>query len=59
VVNNPTGNAFDNSGNQKFVFDQQNHTLYYSPDGHTNTEHAVAILNLVAAINPTNIHVVA
>ena len=58
-MNKPIGNAFDNSGNQRFVFDQQHNTLYYSADGHTNTEHAVAILNLVAAINPTNIHVVA
>jgi len=31
VVNNPTGNAFDNSGNQRFVFDQQNpHALLFS-----------------------------
>jgi Ca2+-binding RTX toxin-like protein len=56
-VQNASNNIFTNSA-ERFLFDTSNHTLYYSPDGTTANEHAVAILNLVAAINPANIHVV-
>jgi Domain of unknown function (DUF5801) len=55
VVNAPDNN-FTNAA-QRFLFDQGNHTLYFSPDGTTAHEQAIAILNLVAAINPANIHV--
>jgi hypothetical protein len=55
-VQNSSSNSFTNSS-ERFLFDQTNHTLYYSPDGTTANEHAIAILNLVSAINPTNIHV--
>jgi len=58
VVGNSANNQFTNSS-QRFVFDTANHTLYYSGNGTTANEHVVAILNLVAAISPTNIHVVA
>ncbi len=55
-VVNAADNNFTNSA-QRFLFDQGNNTLYYSADGTTAHEHAIAILNLVAAINPANIHV--
>jgi hypothetical protein len=58
-VENSSSNAFTGGATERFLFDTTNHTLYYSPDGTTANEHAVAIINLVAAINPTNIHVVA
>ncbi len=54
-VSNTTG-QFDNSGTQRFVFDTTNHTLFYSADGTTTNEHAIAIVNLAAALNPT-VHV--
>src|SRR5207244_4900233 len=57
-VQNAANNVFTN-GAERFLFDTANHTLYYSPDGTTANEHAVAILNLVEAINPTNVHDVA
>jgi large repetitive protein len=53
------GNATFTDPAERFLFDTANHTLYYSADGTTGNEHALAIMNLVAAINPTNIHVVA
>ncbi|QOZ46508.1 hypothetical protein XH89_25830 [Bradyrhizobium sp. CCBAU 53340] len=56
-VQNSLSNTFTDSS-ERFLFDTTNHTLYYSSDGTTANEHALAILNLVAAINPTNIHVV-
>ena len=44
---------------ERFLFDTANNTLYYSADGTTAHEHAIAILNGVHAINATNIHVAA
>ncbi|WGS29774.1 DUF5801 repeats-in-toxin domain-containing protein [Bradyrhizobium sp. ISRA464] len=55
-VQNSTSNAFTNSS-ERFLFDSTNHTLYYSPDGTTAHEQALAILNGVTQINATNIHV--
>jgi hypothetical protein len=55
-VQNSSTNSFTNSS-ERFLFDTTNQTLYYSPNGTTANEHAIAILNLVSAINPTNIHV--
>jgi hypothetical protein len=56
-VQTHASNAFS-GGTERFLFDSQNNTLYYSADGTTGHEHAIAILNNVASINATNIHVV-
>jgi Ca2+-binding RTX toxin-like protein len=56
-VQNAANATFTNSA-ERFLFDTANHTLYYSPDGTTANEHAIAILNNVASINATNVHVV-
>ncbi|HLH89324.1 MAG TPA: VCBS domain-containing protein [Xanthobacteraceae bacterium] len=46
-------------GQGQFLFDTANHTLYYSANGTTGAEHAIAQIEAGVAVTPHDIHVVA
>jgi Ca2+-binding RTX toxin-like protein len=46
-------------GNGQFLFDTANHTLYYSANGTTGAEHAIAQIEAGVTLTPHDIHVAA
>jgi T1SS-143 domain-containing protein len=46
-------------GQGQFLFDTSNHTLYYSANGTTGAEHAIAQIEAGVMVTPHDIHVVA